>query len=257
MWTAESQHWLVELSFSLWRMCAGDLLWDTGEKLEKKSKISRLTRLCYQGEVEEASSCHKVVVSASAWCLLDKDSKARCFVPALLKCPAVPSVQNWQKPVGSRDIHVLSEEVWREVVFMEKLAPKSQTSDMETRPSISTNDQNIGTGGKKKYLSIMQCHQGGVWLPPNLFCSRTTTPNVLKNYLQRPGSDGMAPTEPWSQHHLVCLGLHEGTWRIHPQRIRGCLGLVGLQDVWNSVPAEFLQTVCNWTWGMDPVVKHS
>lgn len=28
------------------------------------------------------------------------------------------------------------------------------------------------------YLSIMQYHQGDVWLAPNLFCSRTTTPNI-------------------------------------------------------------------------------
>ena len=65
------------------------------------------------------------------------------------RCPAVPSAQNWQKPVGPRYTHLLSREVWPEVVFMEELQPKSHTSDIETRPSDSTMHKNIGTGVQK------------------------------------------------------------------------------------------------------------
>ena len=41
------------------------------------------------------------------------------------RCPAVPSAQNWQRPVGPMYTHLLSGEVWSEVVFMEELQPKS------------------------------------------------------------------------------------------------------------------------------------
>ena len=65
------------------------------------------------------------------------------------RCPAVPSAQNWQKPVGPRYTHLLSGEVWPEVVFMEELQPKSHTSDVGTRPSDSSMHKNIGTGVQK------------------------------------------------------------------------------------------------------------
>ena len=42
-----------------------------------------------------------------------------------------------KKPVRSRYAHILSEKAWPEVVFMGKLQPDSQTSDMGTRPSTS------------------------------------------------------------------------------------------------------------------------
>ena len=65
------------------------------------------------------------------------------------RCQAVSSAQNWQKPVVPRYKHLLSGEVWPEVVFMEELQPKSHTSDMETRPSDSTKHENIETGVQK------------------------------------------------------------------------------------------------------------
>lgn len=53
------------------------------------------------------------------------------------------------------------------------------------------------------YESIMQSHQGGVWLVPKLFCSMTTTSKNAarviqifndKNYETNLVSDGMTPT---------------------------------------------------------------
>lgn len=73
-----------------------------------------------------------------------------CLLPFDIgRCPAVPSAQNWWKPVGPRYTHLLSGEVWPEVVFMEELWPKSHTSDVETRLSDSTMHENIGTGVQK------------------------------------------------------------------------------------------------------------
>src|SRR4029434_8123007 len=67
------------------------------------------------------------------------------------RCQAVSSAQNWQKPVVPRYKHLLSGEVWPEVVFMEELQTKSHTSmeHMETRPSDSTMHKNIETGVQK------------------------------------------------------------------------------------------------------------
>lgn len=62
------------------------------------------------------------------------------------RCPAVPSAQNWQTPVGPRSSHLLSGDVWPEVVFMEELQPRVHTAAMETRPSHSTVPENTGTG---------------------------------------------------------------------------------------------------------------
>lgn len=61
----------------------------------------------------------------------------------------MPSPQNWQKPVGPWYTHLLSEEVWPEVVFREELQPESHSSNVETRPSDSTMHKNLGTGVQK------------------------------------------------------------------------------------------------------------
>lgn len=76
------------------------------------------------------------------------------------------------------------------------------------------------------YLSIMQYHQGGVWSAPNLIWTRTpyTQPMSLRTIFTikktkeswKWGSDGLAPTKPWSQHHQVCLGLHKETGGFEP-----------------------------------------
>ena len=69
------------------------------------------------------------------------------------RCAAVSSAQKWQKPVGPRYTHLLSGDI-----FMEELQPKSQISDMETRPSDSTMHENIGTGVLKngrRYSGVM------------------------------------------------------------------------------------------------------
>ena len=47
------------------------------------------------------------------------------FLFEIRGCPAVLSAQNWQKPVGPKYTHLLSKEVWSEVVFVEELQPKA------------------------------------------------------------------------------------------------------------------------------------
>lgn len=68
--------------------------------------------------------------------LLHQMKEMSCLLPFIIRqCPAVPSPKNWWKPVWPSYIHLLSIEVWPEVVVVEKLQPKSHTSVVETRLS--------------------------------------------------------------------------------------------------------------------------
>lgn len=57
-------------------------------------------------------------------------------------------------------------------------------------------------------------HQGGVSLAPDLFCSRTMTPNIQPMSIRTSSvkKNKKSPTVPWSQHQ-VFLGLHVNWWK--------------------------------------------
>lgn len=66
------------------------------------------------------------------------------------------------------------------------------------------------------FLSIMHYHEGSVWSVLNIFCSITMTQQTAaesKTYFwftkrtRSLATDGLAPSEPWSQYHGVRLGL--------------------------------------------------
>ena len=90
--------------------------------------------------------------------LVKQMKNTSCLFPVeIVRCSTVPSTQNWQKPVGTMYTHLLSREVWLEVVFIKELQPKSYTFNMETRPSNSTMHEYESMMSKNfKYLAVAE-----------------------------------------------------------------------------------------------------
>lgn len=63
------------------------------------------------------------------------------------------------------------------------------------------------------YLTIMQYQQGGVWLAPDLFCSRTLTPKhpamIIKDYLLHKEEQEVLEVMARPPHALISTSLHD------------------------------------------------
>ena len=57
-----------------------------------------------------------------------------------------------------------------------------------------------------------------------------------------PATDGIAPTEPWSPHHEVSLGLHEDLEAAETAWIHRRTS--SLQDGWNNLAAKYIEELC-------------
>lgn len=90
--------------------------------------------------------------------------------------------------------------------------------------------------------------RGGVWLAPNFILQPDNeakhTASLSSRRTRSAGSDGLTPTEPWSQHHGVCARDDMKTQRDLRRPTATEDAWLVRQHVGNNLPAEFLQKAC-------------
>lgn len=102
------------------------ILHQQGLSQTKISKQTGVSKCAVPALLKKTLRIVDAVVSQGNLMQLMKNTSS-LFTFEIGRFQAVASAQNWQKPVVPRYRHLLSGEVWPEVVFMEELQPKSST----------------------------------------------------------------------------------------------------------------------------------